>query len=235
MNKIKTIIIDDEPLAIEVIENLASQIPFLEIVGSFQHPVDAVLFLKNNNVDLVFCDIEMPQINGLEVVKTLEKPPVFIMITAYRDFAIDSFEVGVFDYLVKPVRMDRFLKAVNKAKDFIDLKTQSEIQQINDDRIFIKTEGKLVKILLNEIIYIEAQGDYLKIVLKDQTNSTQATLKSLEETLISQSFFRVQRSFIINLEAVRSIHGNLVEMTTGTSISVAPNKKEELLQLLGIR
>ena len=235
MNTIKTIIIDDEPLAIEVIENLASQIPFLEIVGSFQHPVDAVLFLKNNNVDLVFCDIEMPQINGLEVVKTLEKPPVFIMITAYRDFAIDSFEVGVFDYLVKPVRMDRFLKAVNKAKYFIDLKTQAEIQQINDDRIFIKTEGKLVKILLKEIIYIEAQGDYLKFVLKEQTYSTQATLKSLEETLISQSFFRVQRSFIINLEAVRSIHGNLVEMTTGTSISVAPNKKEELLQLLGIR
>lgn len=235
MKTIKTIIIDDEPLAIEVIENLALQLPFLEIVGSFQYPLDAVLFLQNNEIDLVFCDIEMPQINGLEIVKSLEKPPVFIMITAYRDFAIDSFEVGVFDYLVKPVRMDRFLKAVNKAKDFISLKSNSEIQQVNDDRIFIKTVGKLVKILLNEIIYIEAQGDYLKFVLKDQTYSTQATLKSLEETLISQSFFRVQRSFIINLEAVRSIHGNIVELTSGTSITIAPNKKEELLKLLGIR
>ncbi|SKB57978.1 two component transcriptional regulator, LytTR family [Soonwooa buanensis] len=235
MKTIKTIIIDDEPLAIEVIENLASQIPFLEIIGSFQHPLDAILFLQNNEVDLVFCDIEMPQINGLEIVKFLEKSPIFIMITAYRDFAIDSFEVGVFDYLVKPVRMDRFLKAVNKAKEFIGLKSHSEIQQVNDDRIFIKTEGKLVKILLHEIVYIEAQGDYLKFVLKDQSYSTQATLKSIEETLVFQSFFRVQRSFIINLEAVRSIHGNLVELTTGTQISIAPNKKEELLRLLGIK
>ncbi|WP_300675430.1 LytTR family DNA-binding domain-containing protein [Soonwooa sp.] len=235
MNKIKSIIIDDEPLAIEVIENLASQIPFLEITASFQHPIDAVLFLQNNTVDLVFCDIEMPQINGLDIVKTLEKPPVFIMITAYRDFAINSFDVGVLDYLVKPVRMDRFLKAINKAKDLIDLKMQPEIQQVNDDRIFIKAEGKLVKILFSEIIYIEAQGDYLKFVLKDQTYSTQATLKSLEETLITHPFFRVQRSFIINLEAVRSIHGNMVELITGTSITVAPNKKEELLKLLGIK
>lgn len=235
MNKIKSIIIDDEPLAIEVIENFASQIPFLEIIGCFQHPVDAILFLQNNTVDLVFCDIEMPEINGIEVIKNLENPPLFIIITAFRDFAIDSFELGVFDYLVKPVRLDRFLKAVNKAKVFINLKTQSEIHQVNDDRIFIKSEGKLVKILLNEIIYIEAQGDYLKLVLKDQTYSTQATLKSLEEILISQSFYRVQRSFIINLEAVRSIHGNIVELTTGAQITMAPNKKEELLQLLGAK
>lgn len=235
MNKIKSIIIDDEPLAIEIIENFASQIPFLEIIGTFQHPVDAILFLQNNMVDLVFCDIEMPEINGIQVIKNLDKPPLFIIITAFRDFAIDSFEVGVFDYLVKPVRLDRFLKAVNKAHVFINLKTESEIHQLNDDRIFIKTEGKLVKILLNEIIYIEAQGDYLKLVLKDQIYSTQVTLKSLEEILVSKSFYRLQRSFIINLEAVRSIHGNIVELTTGIQITMAPNKKEEFLRLLGAK
>ena len=172
MNKIKSIIIDDEPLAIEVIENLASQIPFLEVIGRFQNPVDAIFFLQNNNVDLVFCDIEMPEINGIEVIKNLEKPPLFIIITAFRDFAIDSFELGVFDYLVKPVRLDRFLKAVNRVNQFINLKNQSEVHKINDDRIFIKSEGKLVKILLNEIVYIEAQGDYLKLVLKDQSYTT---------------------------------------------------------------
>lgn len=235
MNKIKSIIIDDEPLAIEITENFASQIPFLEIIGTFQHPVDAILFLQNNMVDLVFCDIEMPEINGIQVIKNLDKPPLFIIITAFRDFAIDSFEVGVFDYLVKPVRLDRFLKAVNKAHVFINLKTESEIHQLNDDRIFIKTEGKLVKILLNEIIYIEGQGDYLKFVLKDQIYSTQVTLKSLEEILVSKSFYRLQRSFIINLEAVRSIHGNIVELTTGIQITMAPNKKEEFLRLLGAK
>lgn len=235
MNKIKSIIIDDEPLAIEVIENLASQIPFLEVIGRFQNPVDAIFFLQNNNVDLVFCDIEMPEINGIEVIKNLEKPPLFIIITAFRDFAIDSFELGVFDYLVKPVRLDRFLKAVNRVNQFINLKNQSEVHKINDDRIFIKSEGKLVKILLNEIVYIEAQGDYLKLVLKDQSYTTQVTMKYLEEILISQSFYRVQRSFIINIESVRSVHGNIVELTTGVKITMAPNKREELLQLLGAK
>jgi len=235
MNKIKSIIIDDEPLAIEVIENLASQIPFLEVIGRFQNPVDAIFFLQNNNVDLVFCDIEMPEINGIEVIKNLEKPPLFIIITAFRDFAIDSFELGVFDYLVKPVRLDRFLKAVNRVNQFINLKNQSEVHQVNDDRIFIKSEGKLVKILLNEIVYIEAQGDYLKLVLKNQSYTTQVTMKSLEEILISQSFYRVQRSFIINIESVRSVHGNIVELTTGVKITMAPNKREELLQLLGVK
>ncbi|WP_312400033.1 LytTR family DNA-binding domain-containing protein [Chryseobacterium sp.] len=235
MNKIKSIIIDDEPLAIEVIENLASQIPFLEVIGRFQNPVDAIFFLQNNNVDLVFCDIEMPEINGIEVMKNLEKPPLFIIITAFRDFAIDSFELGVFDYLVKPVRLDRFLKAVNRVNQFINLKNQSEVHKINDDRIFIKSEGKLVKILLNEIVYIEAQGDYLKLVLKDHSYTTQVTMKSLEEILISQSFYRVQRSFIINIESVRSLHGNIVELTTGVKITMAPNKREELLQLLGAK
>ncbi len=235
MNKIKSIIIDDEPLAIEVIENLASQIPFLEVIGRFQNPVDAIFFLQNNNVDLVFCDIEMPEINGIEVMKNLEKPPLFIIITAFRDFAIDSFELGVFDYLVKPVRLDRFLKAVNRVNQFINLKNQSEVHKINDDRILIKSEGKLVKILLNEIVYIEAQGDYLKLVLKDHSYTTQVTMKSLEEILISQSFYRVQRSFIINIESVRSLHGNIVELTTGVKITMAPNKREELLQLLGAK
>ena len=234
MEKLNCIIIDDEPLARDVVESLAKSVPFLNIVATFEDPVEALLFIKDNHVDIVFSDIEMPKLNGLEFVRALGNTVVTIFITAYRDFALDGFDAGATDYLVKPVRFDRFLKAVNKAKDYLELKKSSSIQQVNNDRIFIKSEGKLIKILLNEILYIEAQGDYLKIVIPSATYTTQTTLKSMEEMLSLPIFFRIQRSFILNLEAVRSVNGNMVELVNGKSISIALNKKEELFNLLGI-
>lgn len=235
MEKLRCIVLDDEPIGREIIENFVKEIDFLELVDSFEDPVKALMFLKNNNVDLIFSDIQMPKINGLDLVKSLENPPVIIFITAHRDFALDGFETGATDYLVKPVRFDRFLKAVNKAKDYISLKQNSTVHQVNSDRIFIKSDGKLTKILLDEILYVEAQGDYLKIVIQNETYTTLATLKSMDEVLTLPKFFRVQRSFIINLEAIRSLSGNMVELVNGKSISIALNKKEELFQLLGIR
>ncbi|MCD9855282.1 LytTR family DNA-binding domain-containing protein [Epilithonimonas sp. JDS] len=235
MEKLRCIVLDDEPIGREIIENFVKEIDFLELVDSFEDSVKALMFLENNNVDLIFSDIQMPKINGLDLVKSLEKPPVIIFITAHRDFALDGFETGATDYLVKPVRFDRFLKAVNKAKDYIILKQNSTVHQVNSDRIFIKSDGKLTKILLDEILYVEAQGDYLKIVIQNETYTTLATLKSMDEVLTLPKFFRVQRSFIINLEAIRSLSGNMVELVNGKSISIALNKKEELFQLLGIR
>lgn len=235
MKKLNCVIVDDEPLARDVIESFVKEVPFLNILAAFEDPVDALLFIKDNHVDIVFSDIEMPKLNGLELVRSLENSLVIIFITAYRDFALDGFETGATDYLVKPVRFDRFLKAVNKAKDYLELKQSSAIQQVNNDRIFIKSEGKLVKVLLDEIFYIEAQGDYLKIVAPTAVYTTQATLKSMEETISLPNLFRVQRSFIINIEAVSSVNGNMVELVNGKSISIALNKKEELFNLLGIK
>lgn len=235
MEKLRCIVLDDEPIGREIIENFVKEIDFLELVDSFENPVKALMFLENNKVDLVFSDIQMPKITGLDLVKSLENPPVIIFITAHRDFALDGFETGATDYLVKPVRFDRFLKAVNKAKDYINLKQDSTVHQVNSDRIFIKSDGKLTKILLDEILYVEAQGDYLKIVINNENYTTLATLKSMDEVLTLPKFFRIQRSFIINLEAIRSLNGNMVELVNGKSISIALNKKEELFQLLGIR
>ncbi|AYN04275.1 LytTR family DNA-binding domain-containing protein [Flavobacterium sp. 140616W15] len=236
MNKLICIVIDDEPLGRVVIETFVKEIPYLELSASFEDPVEALAYLHNNAVDIVFSDIQMPKISGMELLRSLVYPPVVIFITAHRDFALDGFEAGVTDYLVKPVRFDRFLKAVNRAKDKV---TSSQIatlqQQIHTDRIFIKSEGKLVKILFNEILYIEAQGDYLKIIIPSGSFTTQVTLKAMEEILNLPNFFRVQRSFILNLEAVRSINGNTVELTNGKSIAIALNKKEELFNLLGIK
>lgn len=235
MEKLNCVIIDDEPLARDVIESFVKSVPFLHISATFEDPVEALLFIKDHSIDIVFSDIEMPKLNGLELVRSLENSLVVIFITAYRDFALDGFDTGATDYLVKPVRFDRFLKAVNKAKDYLELKRTSSIPQINNDRIFIKSEGKLIKIILNEILYVEAQGDYLRIVVSSGTYTTQATLKSMEETLTLPKFFRIQRSFILNLEAVRSVNGNMVEIVNGKSISVAVNKKEEFFNLLGIK
>ncbi|WP_316802976.1 LytTR family DNA-binding domain-containing protein [Pedobacter nototheniae] len=235
MKKLNCVIIDDEPLARDVVESFAKSVPFLNVLATYENPVEALLFIKDNDVDVVFSDIEMPKLNGLEFVRALGNSIVTIFITAYRDFALDGFDAGATDYLVKPVRFDRFLKAVNKAKDYLELKASSSIQQVNSDRIFIKSEGKLIKILLNEILYVEAQGDYLKIVIAAETYTTQATLKSMEETLSLPVFFRIQRSFILNLEAVRSVNGNMVELINGKAISIALNKKEELFSLLGIK
>lgn len=235
MDKLRCIVLDDEPIGREITENFVKEIDFLELVNSFEDPLKALMFLESNKVDLIFSDIQMPKISGLDLVKTLENPPVIIFITAHRDFALDGFETGATDYLVKPVRFDRFLKAVNKAKDYINLKQKSTVHQVNSDRIFIKSDGKLTKILLDEILYVEAQGDYLKIVINNESFTTLATLKSMDEVLTLPKFFRVQRSFIINLEAIRSLNGNMVELTNGKSISVALNKKEELYQILGIR
>lgn len=235
MEKLRCIVLDDEPIGREIIENFVKEIDFLELVDFFEDPVKALMFLESNKVDIIFSDIQMPKINGLDLVKSLVNPPVIIFITAHRDFALDGFETGATDYLVKPVRFDRFLKAVNKAKDYINLKQNSTVHQVNSDRIFIKSDGKLTKILLDEILYVEAQGDYLKIVVQNETYTTLATLKSMDEVLTLPNFFRVQRSFIINLESIRSLSGNMVELVNGKSISIALNKKEELFQLLGIR
>ena len=234
MEKINCIIIDDEPLGRDLVESFAKEISYLNILGIFENPLTALSFLEENPVDLVFSDIEMPKINGLDFLRTLENPPVFIFITAYREFALDGFDTGATDYLVKPVRFDRFLKAVQKAKKHIDLKKNSSNLQNENDKIFIKSEGKIIKILLSEILYIEAQGDYLNVNTKSEIYSTQMTLTSMEDSLQNKKFFRVQRSFILNLDFVRSIHGNMVELLNGKSISVSVNKKEELCKLLGM-
>lgn len=234
MNKINCIIIDDEPLGRDVVESFAKEVSYLNILGTFENPVEAMFFVKENRVDLIFSDIEMPKITGLELLKTLKNPPVFIFITAYREFALDGFDTGAIDYLVKPVRFDRFLKAVQKAKDYLDLKRNSNASQEQNDRVFIKSEGKIIKILLSEIIYIEAQGDYLNIVTTSGVYSTQMTLTSMEESLKNEKFLRIQRSFILNLDFVRSIHGNTVELLNGKSISISISKKEELFRLLGM-
>ncbi|RAI97702.1 LytTR family two component transcriptional regulator [Chitinophaga skermanii] len=235
MEPLHCIVIDDEPIGQDVVVSFIEKIPYLQLGATFGDPMEAFMYLQQHEVDIIFSDIQMPKMNGLELVRSLEKPPVIIFITAHRDFALEGYETGVMDYLVKPVRFDRFVKAVNRTKEYIDMRKQPAIQQVSADRVFIKADGKLIKILLGEILYVEAQGDYLKIVIANETFTTLGTLKSMDEVLTLPKFFRVQRSFILNLEMVRSVTGNMVELVNGKTITIALNKKDELFQLLGIK
>lgn len=236
--KLRCIVIDDEPIGKELIVDFVKTIPFLELKASYDDPIDALTYLQSNEVDIIFSDIQMPKITGIDLIRSLTRQPSIIFITAHRDFALEGFENGVVDYLVKPVAYNRFLKAVNRAKERIQIasKTETAAPEIPNkvDRIFIKVNGKLVKIILDDILYVEALGDYLKIVTDTESFTTLATLKSMEDILIPPKFFRVQRSFIVKLISVKSVSGNVIELNNGKAITIATTKKDELFSLLGI-
>ncbi|MGU3377604.1 LytR/AlgR family response regulator transcription factor [Chryseobacterium sp. M5A1_1a] len=237
-DKLRCIVIDDEPIGKELIVDFVKTIPFLELQASYDDPIDALTYLQSNEVDIIFSDIQMPKISGIDLIRSLTKPPSIIFITAHRDFALEGFENGVVDYLVKPVAYNRFLKAVNRAKERMQTASKTEISSPGTpnpvDRIFIKVNGKLVKVILDDILYVEALGDYLKIVTDTESFTTLATLKSMEDILIPPKFFRVQRSFIVKLLSVKSVSGNVIELNNGKAITIATTKKDELFNLLGI-
>ncbi|WP_314060814.1 LytTR family DNA-binding domain-containing protein [Empedobacter brevis] len=232
MKKLSCIILDDEPLGREIIEHFSSKISFMDVKKSFEDPIEAMLFLQEHTIDLLITDINMPQINGIELVQSLRHPPAIIFVTAHRDFALDGFDSGAIDYLVKPVRFERFLTAVNRVKE--RQKEVYDTETVVRDFIFVKANGKLEKIIFAEIIYIEAQGDYLKIVTKNEYFVTLSTMKSFEEHLVIPEFLRVQRSFIVNVSAIRSFSGHTIELDNGKSISISVSKKDELFKILGV-
>jgi two-component system, LytTR family, response regulator len=204
------IIIDDEPLAIEGMQAHIENIPGLKLLGSFDNPLDAIPFLQQQVIDLIFLDINMPEINGLNFVKSLHNPPLVIFATAYPQYAIDSYELDAIDYLVKPVRLERFLKAVNKAQQYCNLLEQpeknhsNEITNIDADYLYIKTDKKFVKILIKDILYIEGLKNYVVIQLKEKKILGSMNLKSIGDQLPAQQFARISRSFIVNTRHIDS-------------------------------
>lgn len=192
---IKCLVIDDEPLAVEIIETYIAETPYLQHTASFTNPLHAKDFLEKNTVDLVFLDIQMPQITGIELVRNLEQLPLFIFTTAYPDYALEGFELNASDYLVKPIPYNRFLKAAERAKEWYELKSKDK-----ERFIFVKSEYENVKLKLSEILFIEGLKDYLKIFT---TNKTKATLtlmsfKDILQKLQDADFIRVHRSYIVN-------------------------------------
>ncbi|MBD5265648.1 MAG: LytTR family DNA-binding domain-containing protein [Duncaniella sp.] len=210
-------VIDDEPLASGLIASYIEKTPFMELIGEFSSPKDAISTILNDNVDVVFLDIQMPQLNGIEFAKIIPATTRIIFTTAYSNYAVEGFRVNALDYLLKPISYEEFLAAANRALSWHELNTRitkrkPESSSAEGDYIIIKSEYKLVQININEIVYIEGLKDYVKIYIDGTEKSimTLLSMKALEQTLPSDIFMRVHRSFIVNLSKIRVIERNRI-------------------------
>jgi two-component system LytT family response regulator len=190
------IAIDDEPIALDIVAAHANKVPFIDLKERFTNAFEAIAYLQQNKVDLIFLDIKMPDISGIEFLKALTKPPMVIFTTAYSEHAVQSFELDAVDYLLKPFSLSRFLKACNKAKELFDLRNQAPENKA--DFIFVKDGYEQVKVLLNDILYIEASGNYTQInLIGGKLLSSRITINDLAELLPAKEFIRTHRAFII--------------------------------------
>lgn len=213
----KCVIIDDEPLAVELLKDFVSKVDSLELISTFNNAIDAVSFINQNNVDLIFLDIHMPHFSGIEFLNTIEKKPLIIFTTAYSDYAVEGFNLGAVDYLVKPIPFHRFLKSVVRAQQIFNptaIQSNSEIPIVTEseqDFMFVRAEYENVKINFSDILFIEGLKDYVKIYTTDNKFTlTLISLIKLENLLSNKGFSRVHRSYIINIKHVKSIQKNKV-------------------------
>ena len=210
---VNCLIIDDEPLAINVIKNHIKEIDNLNVIDTFNSAIDALSFMKSNTVDLLFLDINMPLLDGLDFIKSLDKKPMIIITTAYSEYAIKTYELEVLDYLMKPISFPRFLKAVNRAFKELNSNLTSNIKVAKRAHIFIKVDKKkMQKIYLDEILIIESLRDYLKITTISNKYIIHSTLSSFTEKLPSNNFIRIHRSFTIAIDKIEAVQGNSVEI-----------------------
>ncbi|HXL57700.1 MAG TPA: LytTR family DNA-binding domain-containing protein [Chitinophagaceae bacterium] len=233
---LKCIAIDDEPLALELLEDNISKVPYLQLAASFNNPLDAMKLVQQQNIDLVFLDIQMPGITGLQFIQSITQRPMFILITAYEKYALDGFNLDVVDYLVKPVSLDRFIKACNKAWELHQLKTKQKeaLPETTQDYFFINVDYSLLKIVFKDIIYVEGLKDYIKIHLKSTSKPVVArmSMKSIEEQLPSSMFIRVQKSYIVSKEYITAIRKNSI-FIGNIEIPVGDNYRDALASLTG--
>lgn len=225
MSKIKCIIIEDEPLAVKVLSDYVAQVPFLQLDGSFKDAILATEWLRTNEVQLIFLDIHLPKLKGMAFLKTLVRKPAVIITTAYHQYAVEGFDLDVTDYLLKPVEFDRFLIAVNKVRVPSD-----NVQPIIEaseakDYLFLTVQKKKVKILFSEILYIESQREYIKVVTEKKEYVSRMSTHEIEELLPVHIFKRIHRSFIISINKLESFTAESVEVN-GISIPIGRGYKE---------
>ncbi|MFZ4724359.1 MAG: LytR/AlgR family response regulator transcription factor [Paludibacter sp.] len=226
--KIKCLAIDDEPLALKQLESYIEKIPFFESVAYCQSAFEAIEYLNNNDIDLMFVDINMPDINGMDFVKSLVERPQVIFTTAYSEYAMEGFQVDALDYILKPISYEVFLKSANKAKTWFERnQKQAETIKTTPDYLFVKSEYKLIRILLADIKYIESANEYIQIhLINEQPVTTLIRLKAMEEQLPKNKFMRVHRSFIVNLDQVKVIERNRIIFDQKVYIPIGDQYKD---------
>ena len=226
---LKCIIIDDEPIARKVLQEFIEDIDYLELVGQAENPLKAMALLNDNVIVIIFLDINMPKINGIDFLKSAKTNAVVIMTTAYAAYAVEAYGLDVLDYLVKPIAFDRFLKACNKAKDIIELKNSTPAQQDKvNDHFFIKCDNQIEKVFYHDLMYAEAMLNYVMLHTHQKKMMVYVTIKSLEAQLPSHLFIKVHKSFIVNKSKIKSIEGNTLHIGSD-QITISQNLREKVL------
>ncbi len=236
----KAIIVDDEPLALDVLETYIEKMPNIELVQKCENALESNEALKNHDVDLMFLDIQMPQITGVEFLKSLKNPPEVIFTTAYPEYAVEGFELDAADYLLKPISLERFMKSVNKVSEKLGktIENPSGVVEMEGDFIFVKADKKLIKVDFDDIIYIEGLKDYVIIRQEAGRVITLQTMKSLEKKLPTSTFKRIHRSYIVNIHKINAVVGNMLEVTEKGStkhLPIGKNYREELLKIINLK
>ena len=215
---IRCLAVDDEPLALELLEDNISKVPFLRLIASCDNVMDAMKVMQKETIDLIFLDIQMPGLTGLQFIESMTEKPMIILITAYKQYALEGFNLDVTDYLVKPVSLDRFIKACNKAKQLFELKSnqKSKNAPFNPGYFFVNVDYSLVKITTSDIIYIEGLKDYIRIHLKSSQRPlvTRMPMKTIEEQLPAAGFIRIHKSYIVSVSFITAIRKSSVFIDT---------------------
>ncbi len=215
--KIKCVLVDDEPLAIKVLQNYFNNFTDFEVIATFNNSLEALDFINGTPVDAVFLDINMPMMTGFELISLIENKTKVIITTAFREFAAESYDLDVLDYLVKPIPLPRFIKCINKITTEYNLKNNIKLETTKgDSHIFIKVDKKMMKINIEEILFVEGMKEYIKVVTPDKTYITHKSLTSLSEELPADRFLRIHKSYVIALNKVKSIEGNRVQIQSYT-------------------
>ena len=233
MMKIKVLAIDDEPLALQQLVTYINKVPFLELAAQFQSAVEARAFLEQDNADAIFCDINMPDLNGMDFIKSLAAPPLIVFTTAYSEYAVEGFRVNAVDYLLKPFSLQDFQRAANKLLTQLTALTSplstlpSNLSPLTSDYVFLKTDYRVIKVNIADIRYIEAMSEYLKVWREGETKPiiTLLSMKKIEESL-PDYFMRIHRSYIINLKKITEVNKNRVFLSEDTSIPIGDLYKE---------
>lgn len=228
--------IDDEPLALELLEDNISKVPYLQLVASCSNPLEAMQVLQQQSVDLIFLDIQMPGLTGLQFIQSLSQKPMFILITAYEKYALDSYSLDVVDYLVKPVSLERFIKACNKAHELFGLRQNqsTNTKEATPDYLFVNVEYSLVKVVISNIVWIEGLKDYIKIHLHDTSKPlvTRMNMKAIEDELPSASFIRIHKSYIVSMSYLTAIRKSSV-FINDLELPVGDNYRDAVMALAG--
>lgn len=230
---IRCVAIDDERLVLDLLVDNIRKVPFLTLVKAFKNPREATELLQSEKVDLIFLDIQMPQLNGLQFLKSLKSPPMVILVTAYQQYALEGYDFNVVDYLLKPVSFERFLKACNKAQKLYDVQERLDGIDKSSEHIFVHVEYKLVRVIFSEIMYIEGLKDYIKIYLSTRTKPviTKMSMKAIEAKLPAYQFTQIHKSFIVSVNKISSIKRDFI-CIADKEIPIGDSFKDNISKIL---